>query len=204
VSFSITFSIETRLALVAIALAGLACGSSQIGAIDEPSPSPDPEQAEASAEPEPMPAEWRPPAEFSLRDIDGRTARLSDHRGKVVLMNFWATWCVPCAAELPHLERIYQAYQDDGFVVLAISMDGPESSAEVVPYARRIGLSFPVLLDTETRVVGLYNPRRAAPYTLILGHDGRVAKTHEGYSTGDEVAVEAKVKELLEIRNSTP
>src|SRR5262245_17624566 len=66
--------------------------------------------------------------DFTLRDVDGRTVHLSDYLGKnVVLVNFWATWCAPCAGELPHLERLYETYKAKGFVVLSISMDGPES-----------------------------------------------------------------------------
>src|SRR5262245_32151310 len=66
------------------------------------------------------------PADFTLRDIDGATVRLSDHLGKdVVLISFWATWCSPCQAEMPHLERMFRSYKDQGFVVLAVSMDGP-------------------------------------------------------------------------------
>jgi len=139
-------------------------------------------------------------ADFTLRDIEGRTVRLSDHRGKVVLLSFWATWCVPCAAELPHLQRLYAAYRDAGLVVLAISMDGPESIADVVPHARRYGLTFPVLLDEETRVVGVYNPKRSAPFSALIGRDGVVAKTREGYSAGDEVAIETDIKALLGAR----
>ena len=138
--------------------------------------------------------------DFALRDIDGRTVRLSDHLGKdVVVVAFWATWCAPCITEHPHLERMYQAYRDQGFVVLAVSMDGPESIAEVAPHARRYGLSFPVLLDEETRVVGTLNPKRAAPYTLLIDRDGTIAYTHEGYSPGDEITLEAKIKELLAV-----
>ncbi|HWM87518.1 MAG TPA: TlpA disulfide reductase family protein [Kofleriaceae bacterium] len=135
--------------------------------------------------------------DFALRDLSGRTVRLSDHRGKVVLVNFWATWCVPCAAELPHLERLYNKYRDQGFVVLAISMDGPESSANVDPHARRYGLTFPVLLDEETRVVATYNPKRTAPFTVMIGRGGEVAGTREGYHAGDEIAVEEDIRALI-------
>jgi len=135
--------------------------------------------------------------DFALRDLSGQTVRLSDHRGKVVLVNFWATWCVPCAAELPHLERLYNKYRDQGFVVLAISMDGPETSANVDPHARRHGLTFPVLLDEETRVTGTYNPKRTAPFTVLIGRGGDVASTREGYHAGDEVEVEADIRSLI-------
>lgn len=135
--------------------------------------------------------------DFALRDLSGRTVRLSDHRGKVVLINFWATWCVPCAAELRHLERLHRAYAPQGLVVLGVSIDGPESAANVDPQARRYGLTFPVLYDEETRVVALYNPKRNAPFTVIVGRDGAVARRREGYHAGDEVQVEADIKALL-------
>jgi len=137
-------------------------------------------------------------SDFALADTEGRTVRLSDHRGQVVLLNFWATWCVPCAAELPHLQRIYEQYKDRGFVVLAVSMDGPESVANVAPQARRHGLTFPVLLDEDTRAVGAYNPKRSAPFTVLIGRDGSIAGTREGYSAGDERAMEAEVQALLD------
>jgi len=142
--------------------------------------------------------------DFALRDLAGRTVRLSDHRGKVVLINFWATWCVPCKVELPHLERLYQEYRPQGLVVLGIAMDGPDSSANVDPQARQYGLSFPVLLDEETRVVAVYNPKRTAPFTVIVGRDGAVAKRREGYHAGDEVEVEADIKALLAVRADRP
>ncbi len=135
--------------------------------------------------------------DFALRDLAGRTVRLSDHRGKVVLVNVWATWCVPCRVELPHLERLHRQYGPEGLVVLGVSIDGPESSAEVDPQARRYGLTFPVLLDEETRVVALYNPKKTAPFTVIVGRDGHVARRREGYHAGDEVEVEADIKSLL-------
>jgi peroxiredoxin len=138
-------------------------------------------------------------SDFALKDTEGRTRRLSDHLGKeVILLNFWATWCVPCAAELPHLEKMYQANKDRGFIVLGIAMDGPESVASVAPFARRYGLTFPVLLDEETRVVGIYNPKRSAPFNVLINRDGAIAKTREGYSAGDEVAMEADIRSLLE------
>jgi len=136
--------------------------------------------------------------DFALRDTAGRTVRLSDYVGKnVVLLTFWATWCSPCAAELPHLNRIYQAHKDEGLVVLGIAMDGPETVANVGPLARRYNLAFPILLDEETRVVGAYNPKRAAPFSVLIGRDAAVAKTREGYTAGDEVPMESDIVALL-------
>ena len=138
------------------------------------------------------------PADFALRNLDGRTVRLSDHLGKdVVLINFWATWCSPCQAEMPHLERIWREYRGQGFVVLAVSMDGPESIAEVAPKIRQNGFTFPVLLDEETRVVGALNPGRAAPLTILIGRDGVISSVHEGYTAGAERALEDEIRKLL-------
>jgi peroxiredoxin len=143
-------------------------------------------------------------ADFTLRDTTGRMVRLSDHFGKVIVLNFWATWCVPCAAELPHLQRLYETYRDQGLVIFAISMDGPETVANVGPHARRHGLTFPVLLDEETRVVAMHNPKRTAPFTVMIDRDGAVARTREGYTAGDEIAVEADIQALLAGRNRSP
>lgn len=132
--------------------------------------------------------------DFALRDMTGRTVRLSDYLGKnVVLLNFWASWCAPCAAELPQLDRIYKAHRSAGLMILGIVMDGPETMANVAPIVRRYDLSFPVLLDEETRVVGIYNPKRAAPYSVLFGKDSAIVKSREGYVAGDERALEADI-----------
>lgn len=138
------------------------------------------------------------PPDFALENIDGDWVKLSDHLGDdVVLINFWATWCGPCKGELPHLQRLYEDYADDGFVVLAVAMDGPESIADVVPMAHRYGLTFPVLLDADTRVVGMLNPSRAAPYNLLIDRTGRIVSAKEGFSPGDELMLEQKLRNLL-------
>lgn len=136
-------------------------------------------------------------SDFTLRDVEGRNVRLSDYRGKVVMLDFWATWCQPCEAEIPHLQELYTKYKDQGFVVLAISMDGPETIANVGPFARRYNLEFPILLDEETRVTGIYNPKRSAPLSVLVDRSGRIAQTRAGYNVGDEKVIEAEVQRLL-------
>jgi peroxiredoxin len=139
-----------------------------------------------------------PAPDFTLRDLDGRNFNLSDRLGKdVILINFWATWCVPCGAEMPTLEQLYQAHKDEGFVVLGISMDGPETVAQVGPLVRRYGLSFPVLLDEETKVVGVYNPKRTAPLNVLIDRKGQIVRIRQGYNAGDEKLVEADVAALV-------
>jgi peroxiredoxin len=140
----------------------------------------------------------RKAADFSLRDLDGKTFHLSDHLGKdVVVMSFWATWCVPCIGEMPHLDRIYKTHKDQGLVVLGISLDGPETVAQVGPTAHRLGVTYPILLDEETRVVQSYNPRREAPFTVIIDRAGTITSQKVGHSAGDEVALEQELVALL-------
>jgi peroxiredoxin len=139
-----------------------------------------------------------PASNFTLKDVNGRQVSLSDHFGKnVVLLDFWATWCVPCEAEMPHLQRLYQRHKEQGFVVLGVSMDGPETVASVAPYARRMGLTFPMLLDEETQVTNVYNPQRTAPLTVLIDRDGRVRRVHPGYKPGDEVELDREVAALV-------
>jgi peroxiredoxin len=136
--------------------------------------------------------------EFSLRDTQGRMVHLSDHLGRdVVLVNFWATWCGPCAGEMPLLQQLYERHRSEGFVVLGIAMDGPETVASVSPVARGYGVSFPILLDEETRVVGLYNPKRAAPLSILIGRSGRIASVHEGFTPSDAEGLEQEITALL-------
>ena len=137
-------------------------------------------------------------ADFTLRDLSGRDVRLSDYLGKnVILLDFWATWCVPCEAALPHVEALYKKNKDRGFVVLGIAMDDSQTVAQVAPFAQRYNLTFPVLLDEETKVVQLYNPKRTAPYQVLIGRGGAIAKERQGYNAGDEKLLEAEVEAQL-------
>jgi peroxiredoxin len=139
----------------------------------------------------------RPP-EFTLDSLDGRSISLSHYLGKhVVLIDFWATFCEPCLTAMPQLDTLYRKYQQQGFVVLGISIDGPDSIAQVKTLVARLGVSFPILLDQETRVVGLYNPKTSAPYSVLIGRDGRIARKKEGYTTGDAASVERDIQAAL-------
>ncbi len=132
--------------------------------------------------------------DFELDSLDGQSVQLSDYLGKdVVLIDFWATYCDPCLASMPHLDQLYKKYKDKGFVVLGISIDGPDSVAQVKTEVAKLGVSFPILLDQETHVVSLYNPKTSAPYSVLIGRDGHVIMKHEGFTTGDTAGLDKDV-----------
>jgi peroxiredoxin len=138
------------------------------------------------------------PPDFELESLDGSSVRLADHLGKeVVLIDFWATFCEPCLASMPHLDELYRKYKGRGFAVLGVSIDGPDSVAQVRTEVGKLGVTFPILLDQETRVVSLYNPKTSAPYSVLIGKDGRVLVKREGYSTGNAAALEADIVAAL-------
>jgi peroxiredoxin len=138
------------------------------------------------------------PPDFELSTVDGKSERLSEHLGKeVVLLDFWATFCEPCLAGMPHLDALYRQHQKEGFVVLGIAIDGPDSIAQVKTAVSKLGVTFPILLDQETRVVALYNPKTSAPYSVLIGRDGRILKKQEGYTTGDASVVDRDVQAAL-------
>jgi peroxiredoxin len=139
--------------------------------------------------------------DFTLQTLDGRTLSLSEYRGShVVLVDFWATFCDPCLAAMPALEGLYRKHQQSGFIVLGVSIDGPDSVAQVRSQVRRLGVSFPILLDQETRAVALYNPKTSAPYSVLIGRDGRILAKKEGYVTGDAGALERDVERAVAAR----
>ena len=138
------------------------------------------------------------PPDFELSTIQGDTVRLSDHLGKdVVLIDFWATFCDPCMAAMPHLDSLYKKHKDEGFIVLGVSIDGPDSVAQVKSTVTKLGVTFPILLDQETRVVALYNPKTSAPYSVLIGRDGGIITKKEGYTTGDSSAVDKDIEAAL-------
>lgn len=136
--------------------------------------------------------------DFALKDIEGKTAALSDFLyQKVVVITFFATWCEPCKKELIELNAIFNKYRQDRLIVLAISMDLPESRSEVRSLAKKLALSYPVLLDDDFTAVELFNQRREAPFTLVINIEGKNTWSHSGYVFGDEKILEKIIIEEL-------
>jgi peroxiredoxin len=138
------------------------------------------------------------PPDFELPRLDGGSQRLSSHFGKdVVLIDFWATFCKPCLKAMPELDAIYRARKARGFVILGVAIDGPGSSADVRAEVARLGVSFPILLDQESRAIALYNPRASAPFSVLIGRDGGVLAKREGYTTGSHASLQADIDAAL-------
>ena len=132
--------------------------------------------------------------DFTLRSVDGPNLRLQEQRGRVVLVNFWATWCGPCRQEMPHLNRLYEKYRSSGFVLLGVNVDDDQRNA--VGVASKLGLTFPVLLDTDKKVSQLYD-LSAMPATVLIDKDGRVKYLHRGYQSGYEDTYDKQIREML-------
>lgn len=118
------------------------------------------------------------PLDVVLPDLQGKTVRLIDLREKVVLINFWATWCYPCRAEMPSMHALYQDYRDKGFEILAISIDA-QGKDVVAPFVEAYGLTFPILLDPGD-VVSTRLQMRGIPTSYLLDKHGRIASVEIG------------------------
>ncbi|MEM0954481.1 MAG: TlpA disulfide reductase family protein [Pseudomonadota bacterium] len=133
-------------------------------------------------------------ANFTLKDSDGKNIRLSEYRGQVVLINFWASWCGPCRQEFPHLDALHQKYQDLGFTVFGVNVEQDRNSAEKT--LRDIPVSFPVLFDDENRVSETYDVD-AMPATVLVDRSGQIRFMHRGYKPGYEDLYESQVRSLV-------
>lgn len=137
--------------------------------------------------------------DFTARAVDGKTVRLSTYLGKqAILLNFWQTWCEPCVAEFPHLRKMYEANKDKGFIILGVAMDGPETVANVSAFAARNQLNFPVLLDEDSHVAAVYNPKKSAPLSVLIDKTGKIVVIREGYNPGDEEYLAREVAQVLD------
>ena len=132
--------------------------------------------------------------DFTLRTLGGPNLRLQEQRGRVVLVNFWATWCAPCRQEMPHLSKLYDKYGSSGFVLLGVNVDDDTKNA--VELATKLGLKFPVSLDSDKKVSRLYD-LSAMPSTVLIDREGKVRFVHRGYKEGYENTSDQQIRGLL-------
>lgn len=146
----------------------------------------------ASSDIEPKPApDFTLPSEGGGQS--GENIKLSDLKGQVVVMNFWASWCGPCRKEMPLLEELYVKYKDLGVVLLGINVESEPGKA--FKFLEKVPVSFPILLDKENKVTELYSVD-AMPTTVIIDRDGQIRTHHRGYKDGYEDLYEADIKKL--------
>ncbi|MCB9611946.1 MAG: TlpA family protein disulfide reductase [Sandaracinus sp.] len=132
--------------------------------------------------------------EIGLRTPDGQTIRMSDLRGKVVVVDFWASWCAPCREELPVLQRLHEQYGERGVVVVGVGIDRNERDFRA--FKERMGLTFPVVHDGAHAVAGRYEPPRM-PSTFLIDRNGVIRHIHEGYRSSNARELESQIQAML-------
>jgi peroxiredoxin len=138
--------------------------------------------------------EGQPAPDFALKSSTGENLRLSEFRGDVVMINFWATWCGPCRQEMPLLDELYSRYQRVGFNLLGVNID--DDSRRAMRMIEELGVNFPVLFDARKEVSELYEVE-AMPVTVIVDREGTVRYIHHGYKPGYEDKYLDQIRSLL-------
>ena len=140
-----------------------------------------------------------PPApDFTLTDANGQSVTLSDLRGQVIMINFWASWCGPCRQEMPLLEQIHQRYEPLGFTLLGVNVE--ENPADGQAFLKERPVSFPVLYDPENGISKLHDVV-AMPSTVLIDRQGNVRYLHHGYKPGYENDYQDQIRALARERS---
>ena len=134
----------------------------------------------------------KPAPEFALQSLDGKTIRLSDLRGKAVVVNFWATWCQPCRIEMPWFVELQKQYGPDGLQIIGINADEDTSTEELEKFAKGMGVNYPVLLGKE-EVEQAYGGIQFLPITVYVGRDGNVVDKVFGLKGRGEIEEDVKL-----------
>jgi peroxiredoxin len=136
----------------------------------------------------------QPAPDFTLKSLQGLNMRLDEMKGQVVLINFWASWCGPCRQEMPILDRLHTRYEDAGFAVLGVNVEGEIEPAQKI--VDKTNVTFPVLIDEGQNVSEMYD-LQAMPSTVVIDRDGVIRYIHRGYKPGDEAKYTDVVKKLI-------
>lgn len=132
--------------------------------------------------------------EIGLNDLSGHRVDLASMRGHVIVIDFWASWCEPCADEMPVLERLYRELHGQGLDIVGVSQDS--SAGNITTFLHRIPVSFPIVHDSGHAVAGRYNPAHM-PTSFIIDRHGVVRYVHNGYHAADAASIEHQVRELV-------
>jgi peroxiredoxin len=133
--------------------------------------------------------------DFTLQALDGKTYTLSELKGNAVLVNLWATWCPPCRAEMPAIEKMYREYKDRGFIVLAVDMTHQDDMSKVAPFIQEYGLTFPVLLDETGAAASAYQ-MRSLPSSYFINRAGVISEVVIGGPMA-EALLRTRIEQIL-------
>jgi peroxiredoxin len=134
---------------------------------------------------------------FRVKSVTGRTLELAELSARgPVLLDFWATWCKPCLAALPELDELHRRYAPRGLTVIGVSVDGPRNFPKVRPFAQRLGLGFPIVLDEDGSLQQRYQAR-ALPTGVLISTEGRIVRVTQGWRPGETADLERTIEALL-------
>lgn len=168
-------------ALASVTLPVAGCSTSEPAASAAANPACDPKARPANMD-------------FVLKDMHGNDVRFADYKGKVVLLNFWATWCAPCKSEIPAFVKLQDKYRDQGVAFLGFSVDDPVD--QLLPFAAEYKMNYPVLVgDGRDDVQDAYGPMWGVPVTVFISRDGKICKRHLG--EGKLEQFEKEIQSLL-------
>jgi len=140
------------------------------------------------------PAAPTPAPDFTLKSATGENIRLAEMRGKVVMLNFWASWCGPCRQEMPLLDGIAKKYSKMGFVLLGVNVE--QESTDAKKMLKELGVSFPILFDTDNKLSVMYK-LEGMPTSVMIDKKGKIRYIDNGYRPGDENKYRDQIQELI-------
>ncbi|HLJ90266.1 MAG TPA: TlpA disulfide reductase family protein [Candidatus Angelobacter sp.] len=139
-------------------------------------------------------SEKKPAPDFVLKSLDGPMLRLSDFRGKAVLVNFWATWCTPCKVEMPWLVELYRQYHAAGLEILGVSLDDAGEEARIAEFVKKHKVNYPILIGNDA-VAGFYGGVRYLPQTFFIDRQGNIVRSSLGFRSKEDF--DGSIKQLL-------
>ena len=139
--------------------------------------------------------EWGNAPDFTLPDLEGNSLTLSDFKGRVIILNFWATWCPPCRREIPDFVELYEKYKDEGLLIIGVNLDRGDSRS-VKQFSKEYKINYPIVLGN-VNVTQDYGGVRAIPTTFVIDRKGNIKEKYVGYQP--RATFEDAVKRLLEI-----